>query len=169
MTGGAEIMDLNDSSSGIRPLTLSAPRRESAGPYLSAVMQLTPAFFPPDTTLVDAYELPDLRAATATYTAGNYTAYSLSVQRHDTQPDLGEILLNAVRVDLPSGSTRYDVTGLDYAQVILTRPSGIAINVTVPSVPDQHGQSEALSALAAHVTDLLDLSSSDVIGLVESD
>ena len=143
---------------------MPAPRRESTGPFLSAVLRLAPVFVPPAAVLVDAYELPDDSAGCATYATGDHT-YFLTVQRQSNPPDLGEILLNAVRVELPSGSTRFDVTGSGYVQVILTRSSGVAVTVTISYVDENEDRGGVLSDLAYQVTELLDVSSTDDIGL----
>jgi hypothetical protein len=94
---------MNDRSLGDPPLTLPMLRKEPSGPFLTAVLRLMPAFVPHGATLVDAYELPDDAAGSATYTTGDYAAYNLTVQRPRTPPNLEEVLLNAVRVDLSSG------------------------------------------------------------------
>ena len=65
---------MNDRPSGGPPPTMPAPRRESTGPFLSAVLRLAPVFVPPAAALVDAYELPDDSAGCATYTTGDHTA-----------------------------------------------------------------------------------------------
>ena len=87
------------------------------------------------------------------------------MQRQSNPPDLGEILLNAVRVELPSGSTRFDVTGSGYVQVILTRPSKVAVTVTIPFIGDAEDQGRVLFDLASQVTEMLDVPSTDDIGL----
>jgi len=143
---------------------MPAPRRESTGPFLSAVLRLAPVFVPSAAVLVDAYELPDDSAGCATYATGDHT-YFLTVQRQSNPPDLGEIIPNAVRVELPSGSTRFDVTGSGYVQIILTRPSRVAVTVTIPFIGDAEDQGRVLFDLASQVTDMLDVPSTDEIGL----
>lgn len=156
---------LNGQSAGDAPLTVPEPRREHTGPFLTAVLQMAPAFVPPDAALANAFELPDLSVGSATYTTGNYTAYVLTVQRHSSPPDLGEVIPAAVRIEQPSGSTRYDATGSDYLQVILSRPSGVVVNVSVPFLGELKDQQQALANLASQVTEMLDVPSTDLIGL----
>ena len=163
--GGARIDTMDDRRSGGVPPTMPVPRREPTGPFLNAVRQLAPVFVPPAAALVDACELSDDSAGYATYTTGDHTAYHLTVQRQSNPPDLGEILLSAVRVELPSGSTRFEVKGSEYVQIILTRPSGVAVTVTIPFLGEKADQGRALSNLAAQVTETLDVPSTDEIGL----
>jgi hypothetical protein len=156
---------MNDRPLDGAPFTIPEPRRASTGPFLTAVLGLSPTFVPPEAALVEAFELPDLSAGSVMFTTGNHTAYHVSLQRHPIAPDLGEIIPAAVRVDLSSGSTRYDIRGPDYVQVVLVRHSGLVVNVNVPFVDAPEDKGQALANLASQLTELLDVTSTDLIGL----
>jgi hypothetical protein len=165
----------------VPPAALEPPREVPNGPGSKTVTGYLEKITPDGSTLKTATDYPDLRAATASYTTPDGNLITLAMQRmsrplslqsftHRYSPEgLSELpsgtqVVN-LRSALPGVTPDGDATALEHMQVVLARPVGILLTLTVVSgTPGGQVMSSATGApdvLVAKIIETLDVASVD--------